>query len=118
VALQTNAAFWTCLDPRIASYYNWRPHPTHPLCWQDANGNLTAATLIWHRAAADKRRGDHETVGEGSAVLVTTAGLSTLTNSTGILRTHRVIRTVRRDADDTSAPSQQIATAELPGTRG
>lgn len=114
-ALQTNAACWTCLNPRIASYYGWRPHPTQPLCWQDADGNLTAATLIWQRAAADARRGDHDTVGGGSAVLVTSAGLRALTSVAGILRTHRVIRTVRGDPDNDAAPSRQIDTAELPG---
>jgi AAA ATPase domain len=117
-ALQTNAACWTCLDPRIASYHGWRPHPTQPLCWQDAEGNLTAATLIWHRAAEDARRGDHDTVGEGSAVLVTSAGLRALTSVAGILRTHQVVRTVRRTADNDAAPSRQIDTAELPGPAG
>jgi hypothetical protein len=114
-ALQTNAAWWTCLDPQIAYHYGWQPHPAQPLCWQDADGNLMAATLIWRRARGDVRRGDHDTVGEGSAVLVTNAGLRALTGSLGIVRTHRVVRTAHEAADpDPAGRSQQIATAELP----
>ena len=114
-ALQTNAAWWTCLDPQIAHHYGWQPHPAQPLCWQDADGNLMAATLIWRRARGDIRRGDHDTVGEGSAVLVTNAGLRALTGSLGIVRTHRVVRTAHEAADpDPAGRSQQVATAELP----
>lgn len=114
-ALQTNAAWWTCLDPQIAYHHGWQPHPAQPLCWQDAAGNLMAATLIWRRARADVRRGDHDTVGEGSTVLVTDAGLRALTGSMGILRTHRVVRTAHEAADqDPAGRSQQVVTAELP----
>jgi hypothetical protein len=114
-ALQTNAAWWTCLDPQIAYHHGWQPHPAQPLCWQDADGNLMAATLIWRRARGDIRRGDHDTVGEGSAVLVTNAGLHALTGSMGIVRTHKVVRTAHEAADpDPAGRSQQVATAELP----
>jgi hypothetical protein len=114
-ALQTNAAWWACLDPQIAYHHGWHPHSAQPLCWQDADGNVMAATLTWRRARGDIRRGDHDTVGEGSAVLVTNAGLRALTGSMEISRTHMVVRTAHEAADpDPAGRSQQVATAELP----
>ena len=85
------------------------PHPTQPLCWQDTVGGLTAATLIWRRGTIDERRGSHETVGEGSAVLVTPAGLRALANGTVILRVHRIVRTAGGPTR-----SRQVSTGELP----
>jgi len=108
-ALQTNAAHWTCLNPEIASRYGWLPHPTQPLCWQDADGSLTAATVIWHLGTIDARRGSHETVGEGSAVIVTPAGLRALANGTNILRVHQIVRTVGGPTR-----SRHVSTGELP----
>ena len=108
-ALQTNAAHWTCLNPEIASHHGWLPHPTQPLCWQDTDGGLTAATVIWHRGTIDARQGSHETVGEGSAVVVTPAGLRALANGTVILRVHQIVRTAGGPTR-----SRQVSTGEPP----
>jgi hypothetical protein len=100
LALHTNAATWLCLNPDVANAHQWQPHPRQPLCWQDAHGAITAATLLWRRSSTGIRHGLHETAGQGSAVVLTDSGLATLTKTAPIRRTHQVTRSAGRSEYD------------------
>jgi len=88
------------------------------LCWQNADGEITAAPILWRRSSIETRHGYYETAGQGSAVILTKTGLRALTATAPILLTHQITRSFSggEDSDQPENGSQSAIAAIAPLT--
>ncbi|GID29950.1 hypothetical protein Abr02nite_49330 [Paractinoplanes brasiliensis] len=111
--LHNNAATWVCLNPGIALANGWRPHPQQPLCWQDSDGAITAATVLWRRSTLNTSYGHEGTIGEGSAVILTAKGKTALEGFAPLVRVHELVRYTTDANDDSPQGEPRVATASV-----